>query len=124
MNRKLSIALGIGLLVLFLLATFVFRPIMNVHLDECVKVTGTVEVIRDNGNFDIGFKLQNDTRRYYINRGQEQGLNIDVLKSSLLGKEIELWYVDQFTLLDPKGNIRHISRVVHQGDTIFNEIVD
>ena len=102
----------------------VFRPIMNVHLDECIKVTGTVEQIRDNGNFDIGIHLKNDHRHFYINRGQEQGLKVDSLSSLLTGQEIELLYVDHWTPLDPKGNVRHVARVVFQGINLFDEIVE
>ena len=66
--------------------------IVDISKENCVLVKGQVEQIYEGGDFDVFFKLQNDNRRYYVNRGLENGLVLRELQDDLEGKEIAFWH--------------------------------
>ena len=99
----------------------IFRPVSILPEEECLVVTGEVEHIFEGGPYDVVFRLRNDPKRYYINRGLENGLDLQVLKNELLGKEVTLTYPDHWTPLDPKKTTIHISKVEFGNVIVYSE---
>jgi hypothetical protein len=79
---------------------------------------GIVSSIFNNGNYDIGIGIEGDKTLYYINRGTEQGLDIDSLRQHYLNKRLKVYYVNVFTILDPRGRLRHVNQL-RIGDCLF-----
>ena len=122
---SIAMRLTVGLVILFAaMVAFVMRfSIRNVQISDCVAVQGTVERIWEGSSYDVCFRLRNDPRTYYINRGLEQGLQLQQLKAELVGQPIDLWYVDLWTPMDPNSMSRHVSRVTRSdGEIVFDEI--
>ena len=119
--KRLLYVFGLLLLVFIILA---LRPIYNLENDDCLPVSGTVQWIGSGGPADIVFKLHNDERVFYINRGEESGLSIKDLRASLTDRKIELLYADHWTPLDPRSQHRHVSKLVFEGEVLYNELID
>ena len=115
--------LGIGLAVFFLVAAaLILRPVPIVSEDEALVEVGKVVSIYEGGVKDVVFRLENNSRTFYINRGLENGLHLDQLQSELIGKELTFKYPDYWTPLDWNNNIKHLSKVEYEGVVIFNEL--
>ncbi|GAB5525293.1 MAG: hypothetical protein Roseis2KO_31650 [Roseivirga sp.] len=114
--------LFVGFIVFLLLCVLILRPV-NIPENESdlETVKGELVSVMEGSGYDIFFKLKDDDRRYYINRGLEQGLSIQSLQASL-GKQVILKYPDHWTLLDPAGKTKHLSMVKISGKTIFSEL--
>ena len=87
-------------------------------------VTEKIVDIYDNGNYDIGFRLEGDDNRYYINRGQQHGLSIEELREKYMDKTLAVSYVSQFSVLDWDNSLRHINRIEFGDEMVFNELKD
>lgn len=114
-------AIMIGLLFLAL-AVIIFRPVPIPEEKDCLIVKGTVIDLYEAGTKDVVFKLHGEDRIFYVNRGLERGLDLEVLKSELINKEITIKYPKYWTPLDPGNSIRHTSKIESAGQTIFSEI--
>ena len=68
-----KIFLGSALSV-FLIFSFVLRPVPIVTEDRALVKSGTVTEIYEIGELDVVFKLAETDQRFYINRGLERGL--------------------------------------------------
>ena len=108
--------------LIFLAAIAIFRPVPIVNEDEAITVTGIVDAVYEGGVKDVVFRLKNNQQRYYINRGLENGLNLKDLQSRLTGLEVTLKYPKYWTPLDWNNSIRHASKLVFQGEVLFNEL--
>ena len=75
----------ISILFLFFKSCVIHNP----KPDECEVVSTKVISIREGSTFDIQFKTDTDNV-YYINRGLEQGLNLDSLNAKVLNKTVTL----------------------------------
>ena len=73
------------------------------------------------GDLDIVFSDQNSDRSFYINRGIETGLSIDELKAKLIGQRVTISYPSYWTIFDPKGKVKHLSRLEWNGELIYDE---
>lgn len=113
--------IGLGLL-LIVTSVLVFRPVPIVPEDQAIVETGIVSDIYEGGEHDVVFRLENKKRRYYINRGLENGLELADLQELLIGQEITLKYPDYWTPLDWNDRIKHLSKVEIKGEVIFNEL--
>ncbi len=58
----------------------VFRPVPIVTEDQVITEQGIVEEIYEVSVDDVVFILENNKRKFYINRGLELGLKLDDLK--------------------------------------------
>jgi hypothetical protein len=108
---------------LFILLIFIltFRPIVNPKMDQCSKYSGILLKARsDTVNKDIFFRLDNTEKRFYINRGLENGLT-DSTMDTLIGKEIVVFAVNHWSLLNPSNKIKHVARVDYGSMTIYSE---
>jgi hypothetical protein len=119
MLKKLFIGLGI---LLFVAAILILRPVPIISEDQAIVESGIVSDIYEGGENDVVFRLENQKRRYYINRGLENGLELADLQERLIGREITLKYPDYWTPLDWNDEIKHLSKVEIEGEIVFNEL--
>lgn len=105
------------IIVLFLSVFLVFKScvINNPQPEECEIVDVTIKKITEGSSYDIVFH-DDGTDYYYINRGLQQGLNLDSLNAKVLNKTV--------TLHLPKmlfGTSEHIAQMALGNDIIFTE---
>ncbi len=102
------------------------RPINKPTLENCYPVNGVVEKVYSNcdGCYDITIKIQGDANRYYINRGEERGLDIETLSKQIVGEEVEIKMVKHWTVLEPSSQGRHIAQVTHRETILYSEITE
>ena len=93
--------------------------IQNPRPENCVVETAKITKITEGPSYDIVFH-DDGTDFYYINRGIEQGLNLDSLNAEVLNKTVTLH------LAKIIGGItsEHISQLEVDGDTIYTEFPD
>jgi len=104
-------------LALFLSIFLVFKScvISNPQPEECEIVEVTINKITKGSSYDIVFH-DDGTDFYYINRGLEQGLNLETLNAKVLNKTV--------TLHLPKmlfGTSEHIAQMAIGDEIIFTE---
>jgi hypothetical protein len=98
-------------LILFIAAIISFRPISNPEEKDCSKITGTLMKYQYHSDFmDVQLKIDQNDKIYYINHMIDAQKIFPTL-DSLIGKEIVIYAVDHWTLLDPKSRVRHIARI-------------
>jgi hypothetical protein len=96
------------------------RPVPLPNEKDCLIATGNVIAINEQGTNDIVFTLSGNDKTFYINRGLERGLSLEILRTELLNREITIKYPEYWT---PLGNSsKHISKLESSGRTIFTEI--
>ena len=100
----------------------ILKPVPIVSESEAITERGIVSQIYANSDNDIFFVLQKNDRRFYINRGLERGIELNILKDQLIGNQIILKYPKYWTPLDWNGNIKHISKVEINNKVLFNEL--
>ncbi len=112
-----------SIILLFVLAGMTLRPV-NIPNDakDCLVAEGKVIKIFEGGTKDVAFRLEGDKTLYYINRGLEQGLNLEELQNELIGNNVIIRYPKHWTLLDPNNTIKHLSILEYNGKEIYNEI--
>ena len=105
------------LLVISLLLTSCM--IQNPRPENCVIETAKIVKITEGPYFDIVFH-DNGTDRFYINRGLQNGLNLDSLNAKVLNKTVTLH------LAKIIGGItsEHIVQLAIDKDTIYSEFPD
>lgn len=114
MKKKYLIFGAIGLLAILIFNSII---IYNPKSKDCVVLNKTITGIKEGSTFDILFKdLQGE--RYYINRGLEQGLNLDSLNAKVLNKSVTLHLAK---ILGGMVTTSHISQLAVGDDIIFTE---
>ena len=103
-------------------AVLIFRPVPIPEEEDCLIATGTVVQIYEAGVKDVVFRLKDQARSFYINRGLERGLDLAKLRGQLINQEITIKYPKYWTPLDPGNATRHVSKIEFNGETIFTEI--
>jgi hypothetical protein len=83
---------------------------------DCLVVSGTVTDIYEAGDRDVVFRLEGQTKTFYVNRGLALGLDLHTLQTTLLNKQILIKYPEHFT------GAGHISKIEADGKTIFTEL--
>lgn len=109
-------------MLLFFLGFLFFRPVPIVAEERALVIEGTVFAIREGVENDVHIKLKETPTRFYINRGLENGLNLDTLRKHLLGKKATIKYPKYWTPLDWNNEIRHISKLETKDTIWFNEL--
>jgi hypothetical protein len=109
-------------LTILIIAVLIFRPVPIVSENKAISENGIVTEIYTNKGNDIVFILENTKRRFYINRGLENGLELNNLKQKLIGNPIVVKYPKYWTPLDWNNSVRHISKVEYNGEILFNEL--
>lgn len=90
--------------------------------ENSVEVSGIVKSISEGGVKDVVFELENHKRAYYINRGFENGFEINKAKKDFEGQPITLFYAKSWTPIAPSGtSCQHITRVILNDSVVFSE---
>jgi hypothetical protein len=116
MKRIFSVlTITIASFSLLLLATSCI--ISNTKPEDCETLTTKVVKITEGPSFDI--VLHNEEgERYYINRGLEQGLNLDSLNTEVLNKTVTLHLAN---IIGGSVTSSHISQLAINDKIIFTE---
>ncbi|MBB6681204.1 hypothetical protein H4O20_07080 [Aequorivita sp. 609] len=109
-------------LIILIIAVLIFRPVPIVSEDRTISESGIVTEIYSNKGNDVIFVMENTERRFYINRGLENGLELNNLKEKLIGNPIVVKYPKYWTPLDWNNSVRHISKVEFNDEIVFNEL--
>ncbi|MDR2147572.1 MAG: hypothetical protein LBE91_14055 [Tannerella sp.] len=109
-------------IIIVLLGILTFRPIVNPKEKDCTKIEGTLDKYQyHTENQDIVIKIKGDEKIYYLNRVANEAGILHQL-DSLLNRQIVLYAVNHWTLLDPKNTLKHVARVTDNvGNIIFTE---
>ena len=110
------------ILIVSIIAVLIFRPVPIVSESKAISEIGIVKEIYSNKGNDVIFIMLNTDRKFYINRGLENGLELNNLKEKLIGNSIVIKYPKYWTPLDWNNSIRHISKVEFKNEIIFNEL--
>ena len=110
------------ILIVLIIAVLIFRPVPIVSESKAISEIGIVKEIYSNKGNDVIFIMLNTDRKFYINRGLENGLELNNLKEKLIGNSIVMKYPKYWTPLDWNNSIRHISKVEFKNEIIFNEL--
>ncbi len=117
MKKPISVFASLGILV-FIIILLLLKSciIQNPKPEECAVIDVKITKITEGTSYDILFH-DDGTDFYYINRGLEQGLNLDSLKTKVLNKTVTLH------LAKIAGGItsEHISQLALGNDIIYTE---
>ena len=119
MIRLIAKVLGV---LFFIVAILIFRPVPIVSESRALIESGTVKDVYEGGVNDVVIRLEETKRRFYINRGLENGLDLADLRNQLIGQEVTMKYPKYWTPLDWNNSIRHISKLEYNGEVLFNEL--
>ena len=122
MKKIIKITLVSFSLIILIIAVLIFRPVPIVSESNAISEIGIVKEIYSNKGNDIIFVMENTDRRFYINRGLENGLELNNLKEKLIGNSIVVKYPKYWTPLDWNDKIKHISKVEFNNGILFNEL--
>ena len=108
--------------IFFLLVVFIFIPVPISSEDNCLITEGFVQSVSEAGEKDVVIRLKECHKTFYINRGLETGLDLDVLRTKLLHNHVTIKYPKYWTPLDPLSSTRHIAKLNYGEEVIFNEM--
>ena len=109
------------LIIVFAFFALALIPI-NTSKDNCVIVSGSIKSISEGGVKDLVFELENDKTTYYINRGLENGFQLEKSKNDFIGKKVTLNYAKSWTPLAPFGTTcKHITQISVDGKEVYSE---
>ncbi|WP_333878207.1 hypothetical protein [Flavobacterium sp.] len=90
--------------------------------ENAIVIVGKVKSVSEGGVKDLVFELENNSTAYYINRGLENGFELEDAKRQFTGKNITLFYADSWTPLAPFGTTsKHISHAIVNDTVVYNE---
>ena len=115
MKQSTSIQLISKLSIILSCVYFSSCIIQNPKPEECKVTTEKIINIYEGTSNDIVFDDSHGDH-YYINRGIEEGLNLDSLNAKVLNKTVIL-HLPKFWI----GNSEHIAQLQVGNDTIFTE---
>ncbi|MEQ9064461.1 MAG: hypothetical protein RIE58_09820 [Vicingaceae bacterium] len=119
MKNTLVFLLILALLVFILL---VFRPVPIQSEADSIRISGIVDTIFEIGVLDVNLVLRETQKSYYINRGLEKGIKLEVFQRTLMGEEVILIHPDYWTPLDPFNRHKHITKLMHNDLTVYSEL--
>lgn len=108
--------------VLFLIGALILRPVPIVAEEDAIVESGIVYRVYEGGEKDLVIMFQDDHRRFYINRGLENGLDLAEMQEKLVGNKVTVKYPKYWTPLDWNNDIRHISKLEMRQHVFFNEL--
>jgi fucose 4-O-acetylase-like acetyltransferase len=117
MNMKKFNKFIVPFFALALFITIYSCIIQNPKPEECEIVTATISKIIEESSYDIVF-VDKGGDRYYINRGLEQGLNLQDLNASVLNKTVTLHLAK---ILGGMATSEHIAQLAVNDNIIFTE---
>jgi len=116
--KKLVIALVV-IAGLFLLGKVFLKPVPILPEEALTVHEGVVRNIYETSGKDIFFTVE-PRMSFYINRGTERGLKVNLLKQQLLGKSVTFKYPEYKSIIG-NGSVKHVSVVKLGNETIFSE---
>ena len=104
-------------ILIFCVITLAFQSciISNTQPEDCIIETVKIVKITEGPSYDIVFH-DDGTDYYYINRGLEQGLNLDSLNAKVLNKSVTLHLPKLFF-----GTSEHIAQLAIEDEIIYTE---
>jgi len=123
-KRRQFIYFGAALFLVLL--ALVFRPVPQATEKNTYTHTSVVEKVLEGPSHDVVFKLRNKDGHPYINRGLDQGLNIQNLKQKLEGEEVRFRFIDHWTPLDPSQSSPTVAYIelASTGEVLYDALAD
>jgi len=90
-------ALTIAGFLAVILLLIILTPVPEAKENNCQEARGTVKHIFEAGTKDVVFKLNETDKTFYINRGLEQGLDLERLRRELVNQEVLIKYPKYWT---------------------------
>ncbi|MDC1068662.1 hypothetical protein OAQ99_05845 [Candidatus Kapabacteria bacterium] len=116
--KYILILLGV---IIIVVAISIFRPVPIVKEEKAITMIAKVDTIYL-GKAKSDIYIKTNKQFFYINRGTDLGLDAKELKAKLIGKTVTLKYPEYWTPLDWDNNVRHLSKLEHNGIIYFNEL--
>lgn len=113
--------------IYFIVITFLVLLILaliptNTSKENSVLVVGKVKSVNEGGVKDLVIEFENSKTTYYINRGFENGFEIQKSRKELLGKNVTLLYSKNWTPLAPFGTTsKHITLLSLNNKVLYSE---
>ena len=117
--KKVLLILG------FILLTFIIIGLspIDTSKENSIEITGIIKSVSEGGEKDLVFELENEETTYYINRGLENGFELDKSKSDFIGKKVTLNYAKNWTPLAPFGSTcKHITQISIDNKEVYSEL--
>ena len=114
--RLLAVMATIFVGLVFL--AFTFLKIDKVNWDDVTEVKGQISAVVLSASEDVRIQLKGSDLTYYINRGMEKDIDLDVLE---VGEDIVLHYVEVLPF-SWKEMPLHIARIEVDKIVVYNEI--
>ena len=109
-----------GLAAVAALSFLALAPVPNADQNDAALLRGRVEAVTSSCCGDVQIRLQNDACTYYINRGLEQGLDLDRIQNQLVGKQVEIHLIERsWSPLDPLDRMAPVSQVTTEGQVVY-----
>lgn len=116
-NLLIAVLTFVGCFVLLAM-----RPVPAAAVQNVKSISGKIiKVSEDGGPGDIMIRLKNDRRTYYLNRGMDQKLTLEMFKNNLLYRQATLDFVNHWTPLDPISSKISVARVSVSGQTYWQQ---
>ena len=109
-------------IILFGFGFLFLRPIPIPKEQDCLITIGIVSGIFEGGTHDVIFKLKDQVKQYYVNRGTEHGLDIKKLQNELMDKEIVIKYPNYWLVTLPGNVMIHASKIEFNETTLYTEL--
>lgn len=94
----------------------------NRSKENSILVVGKVKNVSEGGVKDLVIELENSKVSYYINRGFENGFEMEKSREQLLGKNVVLYYAKNWTPLAPFGTTsKHITQLSLDNKIFYTE---
>jgi hypothetical protein len=110
-----------GLAGLLFLATKACSPVPRTKEKDCLTDQGIIARIEVGGKNDLVFKLENNSKNYYIKLAKENAPDLDHFKSQLMGQMVVVKYPRYWTPLDPLSRTRQVRKVEVQDSTYYSD---
>jgi len=115
MKKSIITSLIIIILTISILVAFTTLLIKNPKSEQCViNIEKIIKISQGTSNDIVFSDLDGD--HYYINRGLERGLNLEVLNAKVLNKTVTL-HLPKFWI----GTSEHIAQLTVNDEVIFTE---
>lgn len=111
-------------IAILILIAFLIIGLIPTHRskENATVIVGKVKSVAEGGVKDLVFELENNNTTYYINRGLENGFELEDAKRQFTGKNITLFYTEAWTPLAPFGSTsKHLSRAIINDTVIYSE---
>ena len=115
-SKKIVVASTFFLLMITL--GIAFGPLRSVPSRSQLRTLGTIEEVLETRSKEVVFKLKDDDRLYYIQKNLKKELSLQDLQKQLPGKSVEIYYVKQWTPVDPL-RVNHITKVDLNNMTLY-----